>query len=639
MYPIWSAGAPLPPAPSSAATPAPFTGSTEGLDIKALDPRCRKVVGDLPDRFLEPFLQGREAELDALRGHRAVEALEAALVRDGIGSGHTLVVSLSGGVDSMAHAAILKMLCPKFGYRLAALHMRHLNRDDAADEEGWVATTATRLGLPLYSYRVLLQRPHGNVRTGISRERYEDVTKRIRFRMYRRVLSLAATATTAAPTAIPAALPAGPSAQDRPTVAAAAVAAAATPAKPAPPPPSGGTPASEADAGVPADGVGNGQRGRERATIGLVVMGHHNDDADENRLAELGKGNLVEIDGMSTLSACFGVGLYRPLLDHRKALMFDFADAAMFPYMVDSTPRWSRRGWTRRTLDAIPEDRQAAMLDELERLGGLSNALAADLALQVGSQLDAAEVTITLDPRAKDTGAAATSHRVVLITVGSVVDAAVVIGRRVEAILELVRPLAVAWNAAIDTAKAVHKLEMQRRRQQQQQQPAGGGNGNGDGSAEAAVQDCPLQPIKLHNKPFDARLFVFTYAVKSQLREQPAVAHMRGTQAAAKSLAHLWSMVAKQKEGSTAVWGALNQQCPCAWIPEPGCLAMFEPELSPRLAQQATLKRNFIAACKAALAQDRLPPSRETLPCDRPISFSPSTLPPLSHVSALRNGP
>lgn len=49
---------------------------------------------------------------------------------------------------------MLRLLQPRFGYSLAALHIRHPNRDDAVHEEGWVATAAAKLRLTLYSYQV-----------------------------------------------------------------------------------------------------------------------------------------------------------------------------------------------------------------------------------------------------------------------------------------------------------------------------------------------------------------------------------------------------------------------------------------------------------------------------------------------------
>ena len=43
-----------------------------------------------------------------------------------------------------------------------------------------------RMEIDLYTYNIELQRPHGNVYTGIDRAEYEDVTRYIRFKMYAR---------------------------------------------------------------------------------------------------------------------------------------------------------------------------------------------------------------------------------------------------------------------------------------------------------------------------------------------------------------------------------------------------------------------------------------------------------------------
>ena len=173
---------------------------------------------------------------------------------------------------------MLQLLQPIMGFDLCALHIRHPNRDDAVHEEQWVQFVARKIGLQLYSYAMELQRPHGNVRTGISRDRYEDVTKRIRFQMYKAVTQLPV----------------------------------------------------------------------RKHLQPMVVMGHHEDDTDENRLAELGKGNIVNVNGMDKISECLGVAVLRPLLALRKQAMYEYAALVCLPYMADSTPPWSRRGWIRR---------------------------------------------------------------------------------------------------------------------------------------------------------------------------------------------------------------------------------------------------------------------------------------------------
>ena len=63
------------------------------------------------------------------------------------------------------------------------------------------------------------------------------------------------------------------------------------------------------------------------------------DNADENRIAELGKGNIVHINGMSSLTTLLDVNVVRPLLAMRKSDLVDFAEHA--------------RGWIGRTLDKI----------------------------------------------------------------------------------------------------------------------------------------------------------------------------------------------------------------------------------------------------------------------------------------------
>ena len=58
------------------------------------------------------------------------------------------------------------------------------------------------------------------------------------------------------------------------------------------------------------------------------MIGHHQDDVDENRIAELGKGSIIHVNGMCRWvtvkgaavpnSAVPDLHLYRPLLECRK---------------------------------------------------------------------------------------------------------------------------------------------------------------------------------------------------------------------------------------------------------------------------------------------------------------------------------
>jgi len=104
----------------------------------------------------------------------------------------------------------------------------------------------------------------------------------------------------------------------------------------------------------------------------LILIGHHEDDRDENRLAELAKGNVVRIDGMMRWTNQYGIEVLRPLLHVRKSAIFDLATKFHLFYMHDSTPVWSKRGWIRRVLDINERD----LLPALKELGDASEKFA-----------------------------------------------------------------------------------------------------------------------------------------------------------------------------------------------------------------------------------------------------------------------
>ena len=95
-----------------------------------------------------------------------------------------VLLSLSGGVDSMAHLLLLSAI-PEI--QLLALHLAYpLNRPVgvAALETEWIGYACDMLGVPLYTFNVELKRPHDDA-SGVTRDEFERVTREIRFRMYR----------------------------------------------------------------------------------------------------------------------------------------------------------------------------------------------------------------------------------------------------------------------------------------------------------------------------------------------------------------------------------------------------------------------------------------------------------------------
>lgn len=141
--------------PSAMETTSRIDNDDPPLNERVLDKLCHE---DAPDRssrrrkFLPDFSSSaKEDGRTLLRQHPMYLALEKALERDGVGRGDSLLLSLSGGVDSTAHAVALVLLRERFGYELAAMHVRHSNRpeENTDEEERWVRWIAGEIGITL----------------------------------------------------------------------------------------------------------------------------------------------------------------------------------------------------------------------------------------------------------------------------------------------------------------------------------------------------------------------------------------------------------------------------------------------------------------------------------------------------------
>jgi tRNA(Ile)-lysidine synthetase-like protein len=85
-----------------------------------------------------------------------------------------------------------------------------------------------------------------------------------------------------------------------------------------------------------------------------ICLGHHSDDISENVLMNVLKGrNLLDLQVMTPESILSQVKIYRPMLNHEKQDIFDFAHKFNIPYMKDTTPDWSCRGVYRRKMQPI----------------------------------------------------------------------------------------------------------------------------------------------------------------------------------------------------------------------------------------------------------------------------------------------
>ena len=76
-----------------------------------------------------------------------------------------------------------------------------------------------------------------------------------------------------------------------------------------------------------------------------VFVGHHQDDIIENIFTNsMRGGNLLDLEVMKSDNKINGVNIYRPFLNFRKNIIYDFAHKFNVPYFLDTTPKWSRRG-------------------------------------------------------------------------------------------------------------------------------------------------------------------------------------------------------------------------------------------------------------------------------------------------------
>mmetsp|Transcript_35266 Transcript_35266/g.77296 ORF Transcript_35266/g.77296 Transcript_35266/m.77296 type:complete len:970 (-) Transcript_35266:1260-4169(-) len=223
-----------------------------------------------------------------------------------------VIVSLSGGVDSMVLASVLSYLCSnkRRGYQhlnVVSVHVDYGNRPESAAEASFVKKySEENLNIPCTVRRI------DEVTRGVTaRDDYEKIARRIRFDMYR--------ATSAQCMS-----------QNTPT-----------------------TPTASIVSSEDVDVVG-------------VILGHHRGDLRENVLSNAHKGcGPLDLSGMTSVSRNDGVMIYRPLLPLEKDDILSYAHSYGVPYFKDTTPNWSTRGKLRNKL--LP------LLEEIYGEGSMSN--------------------------------------------------------------------------------------------------------------------------------------------------------------------------------------------------------------------------------------------------------------------------
>ena len=197
-----------------------------------------------------------------------------------------IIISLSGGVDSMVIVRVLAHLKTSCGYDhliVHAVHIDYANRPESGAEADYVRRYCEEnLGTNTIEFTCRLI---GEVTRGVtSRDDYERIAREIRYDSYRDTVAKAK------------------------------------------------------------NDMGICSKEEQRDTIVGVMLGHHRGDLRENVLSNSHKGcGPLDLSGMTEVSKNDGITIYRPLLPLEKTFVLDYAHKFGVPYFKDTTPHWSTR--------------------------------------------------------------------------------------------------------------------------------------------------------------------------------------------------------------------------------------------------------------------------------------------------------
>ncbi len=275
---------------------------TNGVeDINNSQVQSRDDFNDDDILEFQPFI----ADMSVAGNHAIVKTIINFLARRGIHPSKTsctqirntpVLVSLSGGVDSMVIASVLSFLRDSCNYGqlfLSAVHIDYGNRPESAAEANFVKNYA----MNLIKFDDFVLRRIDEVTRGVTkRDDYEKISRNVRYDLYKSTISKCIKL------------------------------------------------CAQNDPDHLIEEVG-------------VMLGHHRGDVVENVISNSNKGcGPLDLSGMTEISQNDGVTIYRPLLPLDKVDVFNYSHKFGVPYFKDTTPHWSTRGKLRNKLIPLLEE-------------------------------------------------------------------------------------------------------------------------------------------------------------------------------------------------------------------------------------------------------------------------------------------
>lgn len=210
---------------------------------------------------------------------------------------NVLIISLSGGVDSMVISKILQLLQKTKKVQIdeiVALHIDYANRPESGREADYVKQWSESLGIHCHIRTI------NEVTRGITdRDAYEKISRNIRYSFYQENIALAL----------------------------------------------------QGKYDFNKYAKSEDPRTFVKYNVSGIIFGHHLGDVQENVISNVMRGSgPLDLSGMTETSLVNNVYVWRPLLQHVKEDIYHFAHKYGVPYFKDSTPSWSTRGKLRNQL-------------------------------------------------------------------------------------------------------------------------------------------------------------------------------------------------------------------------------------------------------------------------------------------------